>query len=71
MADITIPEAFMGLLSQSPLALAGVYVAHFFMKKHESAMAKLLTTFENEVKACDARYAQVFAELMKIKDSNK
>jgi len=59
------------LITQAPLAGTAVYVARMYMQKHETAIQKLIATFEGEVKACEARYGIVFAELMKLKDKLK
>lgn len=68
MAGFEFSEALTNALSQSPYAAAGVYIARFFIRRHEEAVQKLVSTFESEVKSCEARYNVVFAELMKIKD---
>lgn len=61
-------EVLTKLLSDAPLALAAIYIARMYMQKHEQAMAKLVSVFEQEVKACEERYNMVFTELMKLKD---
>lgn len=71
MNDPVMPEVLWNMLSQSPLALAGIYVSHLFMSKHEKAMQKLIETFEKEVQACEARYQMVWEELMKLKERVK
>lgn len=65
--ELTIQTAIIRLLEQSPLAFAGFMIAKIYMEKHETAIQKLVSTFENEVKACEERYKMVFAELMDIK----
>jgi len=68
MADpLMVETAVLRLLEQSPLALTGFMIAKIYMEKHEKAIDKLVSTFENEVKVCEERYKIVFAELMKIK----
>lgn len=68
MSGLEIPEALNSAIGQSPFALAGIYIARYFIRKHEQAVEKLVSTFEQEVKACEERYNVVFTELMKIKD---
>ncbi len=55
------------VITQCPLAGVALYAAKVYMEKHESAIQKLVSTFEAEVKACEARYSQVFEELMNLK----
>ncbi|MCE3234525.1 MAG: hypothetical protein K0Q50_705 [Vampirovibrio sp.] len=66
-----INKTLESLISQSPFVAAGIYIAKIFIQKHESAINKLLETFESEVKSCEARYEMVFKELMEIKDKIK
>jgi len=59
------------IVTQLPFAGAGLYIAKMYMEKHEAAVQKLLSTFEKEVQACEARYQMVFDELMKLKEKVK
>lgn len=68
MAGIELSDALNNAIGQSPYAAAGIYIARFFIRRHEEAVQKLVSTFEAEVKACEERYNVVFDELMKIKD---
>ena len=68
MAGIELSEVVNSFVAQSPLAGAAIWIAHFYMKKHEEVVAKLVATFEAEVRTCEERYKFVFTELMKLKD---
>lgn len=56
------------LLPQMPLAGVFLWVAHAALEREEKRYCDLIETFKEEVKACEERYRQVFAELMRIKE---
>jgi hypothetical protein len=63
-----IAKIVWGWIAQSPVCL----ILWIFLQKSvtelTSANQKLHTTFEAEVKACEARYNFVLQELIKVKD---
>lgn len=77
--DLLTPELFRQLVLQMPFAGAGLLAAWYFQNKSEIKTNKLISVFEKsladmqqmtseEVTRCEARYTQVFSELMRIKE---
>jgi polyhydroxyalkanoate synthesis regulator phasin len=68
---LNFDSALQTLISQAPLAGAGLWVAKWYMSKHQEVVQKLIDTFENNNKLCEERSKQMFDELMKVKDQIK
>lgn len=68
---LDLESAFQTFISQAPLAGAGLWVARWYMSKHQDVVQKLIDTFETNNKLCEERSKQMFDELMKVKDQIK
>lgn len=48
--------------------IVSLYFSVSLLKDNKQMMERLVTAFEQEVKACEERYKQVLDELLKMKD---